>query len=48
MPVFCIHRDRWDPNHGLGSAAMHAVFETPLGATLGLAAVFGAFSALSR
>src|SRR5262245_29625875 len=26
-----VHRDRWDPDKGLGHALAHAAFETPLG-----------------
>jgi hypothetical protein len=47
-PAFCIHRDKWDPNRDIVSAAMHAVFETPLGAVLGVAAMLGIVGATAR
>jgi hypothetical protein len=40
--MLCIHRDKWDPNRNLGSAVLHVLVETPIGAVLGVAALFGA------
>ena len=37
-PMLCIHRDRWDPDRGIGNALMHLAFETPAGAVLGVGA----------
>ncbi|MBL8624669.1 MAG: hypothetical protein JNK64_25400 [Myxococcales bacterium] len=39
-----IHRDRWDPDQGLGNAMAHAAFETPLGLIAVGAILFGAAS----
>ena len=38
-PMLCIHRDKWDPDRGLGHAVMHALFETPAGPAFGVAAL---------
>jgi len=47
-PTFRVHRDRWDPDRDLGSAIMHAAFETPFGPVFGLALVFGVFASTGR
>ncbi len=37
-----VHRDRWDPDKGLGHALAHAAFETPLGLFAAGLMLFGA------
>jgi len=31
VPMYRVHRDKWDPDRGIIDALLHGLFETPLG-----------------